>query len=227
MPNGTGLAGSGSSTQSSIILKKPGLNPNYLIFTVDNVGGKNGLRYSEVDMGMNNGLGDVNYKNILLVTPTCEKLAAINHRNGTSYWIVTRLYLSDVYHSYLLTSTGLDTVPVISAGGGLSTANDSLATLGYLKASKSGEKLASVFTYLNKVEVFDFDNAVGKLTNPKTLLFGNNENPYGAEFSTNERFLYTCNLRQAPLVQFDLTKSTSSAINNSKITLGSYFENAG
>jgi hypothetical protein len=42
MPNGTGLLGHSSSTQSAIIVKKPMSNNLYYIFTVDYIGNTNG-----------------------------------------------------------------------------------------------------------------------------------------------------------------------------------------
>ena len=59
MPNGTGLTGDVSSTQSAIIVPKPGSNFIYYVFTVDDSAGPNGLRYSEVNMNLNNGNGDI------------------------------------------------------------------------------------------------------------------------------------------------------------------------
>ena len=70
MPNGTGLFGDASSTQSAIIVPKPNDIDIYYVFTVDNnLDGSNvGLNYSIVDMRLNNGLGDVdpNRKDILV-----------------------------------------------------------------------------------------------------------------------------------------------------------------
>jgi hypothetical protein len=49
MPNGTGLLGNSSSTQSAIIVKKPMSNNLYYIFTVDGISGNaGGLNYSVV-----------------------------------------------------------------------------------------------------------------------------------------------------------------------------------
>jgi hypothetical protein len=63
MPNGTGLLGDTSSTQSAVIVPQP-LTPNiFYVFTVDAEGRANGLQYSIVDMSLNGGLGDVKTKN--------------------------------------------------------------------------------------------------------------------------------------------------------------------
>jgi len=50
MPNGTGLFGHNSSTQSAIIVNKPGATDSFYIFTVDaNERNLYGVRYSIVD----------------------------------------------------------------------------------------------------------------------------------------------------------------------------------
>ena len=80
MPNGTDLLGDPSSSQSAIIVPKPGSINTYYIFTVDNEGGPNGLQYSELDLSLNSGNGDVTAnKNVLLSTPTSEKISAVQH----------------------------------------------------------------------------------------------------------------------------------------------------
>src|SRR6188472_1444973 len=84
MPNGSGLLGDAGATQSVLITYHPG-NPNlYYIFTMDKVGGTNGLRYTLVDMTLNGGLGgvDVTQKNIDFSLQGVEKIGAVKHRNG-------------------------------------------------------------------------------------------------------------------------------------------------
>ena len=88
MPNGSGLLGDPSSTQSGIIVPKPGSTTLYYVFTVDasgNGGGLNGLNYSLVDMTLDGLKGDVvaTEKNIQLTTPLSEKVTAVGHANGT------------------------------------------------------------------------------------------------------------------------------------------------
>lgn len=70
MPNGFGLAGKcdnfkDSGTQPALIIPKPESNSLYYVFTTDCIEDtlKMGLRYSIVDMNMNNGNGDVSVKN--------------------------------------------------------------------------------------------------------------------------------------------------------------------
>jgi hypothetical protein len=76
MPGGRRLMGSGSSTQSALIVPDPGSGNIFYVFTVAPQGAPDGLRYSVVDMTRDNGLGDVPRANSLLITPVAEKLAA-------------------------------------------------------------------------------------------------------------------------------------------------------
>uniref|UniRef100_A0A2B4RJ23 DNA topoisomerase 2 n=1 Tax=Stylophora pistillata TaxID=50429 RepID=A0A2B4RJ23_STYPI len=99
MPNGTGLRGSSSSTQSGVLVPMPGDANKYYVFTVgfmDPV-----FCYSIVDLSLRGGLGDVMraYKNIELFTDwsfgrryAAEKIAAVRHSNGRDFWVIGHDY---------------------------------------------------------------------------------------------------------------------------------------
>src|ERR1700741_32877 len=62
MPNGSGLQGAASTTQSALIIPNPG-NPNlFYIFTLPDEGSGN-FCYSVVNMSLLSGTGDVTIKN--------------------------------------------------------------------------------------------------------------------------------------------------------------------
>ena len=71
MPNGSGLLGDPSSSQSAIIVPKPNNPTIFYVFTVDDHSQNAphfGLNYSEIDMSLDGGLGDVtSNKNINLL----------------------------------------------------------------------------------------------------------------------------------------------------------------
>ena len=137
MPNGSGLLGHVSSTQSAIIVPKPNNPYVYYIFTVDqpladNVDDNplndedppnNGLNYSQVDLRLNNGLGDIpsNEKNIHLITynpedteevkfKCSEKITAVQHGDGISFWVVT--HFLDNFYAFKISSTGVNKTPI-------------------------------------------------------------------------------------------------------------------
>src|SRR6185295_10516236 len=63
MPNGSGMLGNPSSTQSALIIPVPSSDSLYYIFVCD--GGT--AHYSQLDMTLNGGLGDLNtIKNVFL-----------------------------------------------------------------------------------------------------------------------------------------------------------------
>jgi gliding motility-associated-like protein len=90
MPNGTGLDGNFSSTQSAIIVKAPETAGVYFIFTVGGFGG-GPLSYSRVEMALNGGLGDVvgGIKNVVLLQSCAEKVAATIKTNSNNAYIMT------------------------------------------------------------------------------------------------------------------------------------------
>ncbi|MFY0482519.1 T9SS type B sorting domain-containing protein [Flavobacterium sp. PLA-1-15] len=208
MPNGTNLKGHFSSSQSAIIVPKPGSPAIYYIFTCTDIANPDGVRYSEVDMTLNGGLGDVTaHKNILLFAPACEKLAAVKNAAEDGYWMVGHEYGTNNFRSYSITATGVNMTPVISSVG-ISIDNNIYKTLGYLKFSLDGSKLISCNRNVN-VELFNFSTATGVVSNPK--LITPKIGSYGVEFSPSGELAYistgTDYTTSLQLYQFDLTAS--------------------
>jgi len=214
MPNGIGLNGNSSSTQSAIIVPKPNSTTLYYIFTVDFEGGVNGLQYSIVDITLNSGLGDVtSTKNVLLRTPVCEKLTAVKNVDGNGYWVVAHGYGNSSFLAYSITSSGLNPIPVVSNVGSFIFSDDSTKAVGYLKFSPDGSKLISCNSSIN-VELFNFDALTGIVSNPRLVC--NRIFTYGVEFSPSGKIAYISmgdeygqmgvdNGRTLNLMQYDLT----------------------
>lgn len=142
MPNGMGLAGNASSTQSGVIVPHPGLPDRYYVFTVDHIGSSNGFRYSEVDMSLNGGLGDVipTTKNTLLFNNQAEKIAAVRQTTQNGYWLIGHTLGNNDFYVFSITTAGIDPTPIIQSVG--STHPPFNGALGYLKASPRGTRLA-------------------------------------------------------------------------------------
>ncbi|WP_345191646.1 PKD domain-containing protein, partial [Algibacter agarivorans] len=228
MPNGQGLLGDPSSTQSAIIVPKPNSETIYYIFTVINGGRVEGLRYSEVDLTLNNGNGDVSSnKNVLLMTPCTEKISAVKHANGSDYWVATHNWNSSDFTVFKITENGVEMSPVISPGVSFHGGHP-YSGIGYMKFSPNGKKIALArWSTDSLVEVFDFDSNTGVISNPIVIdsVFGADfENgAYGIEFSPNSELLYVSeiDLRSylSKLHQFNLSIYTKTDIINSKVLL--------
>lgn len=195
MPNGTGLYGSYTSTQSALIVPQPESDRYYYIFTTAAQGQDDGLNYSIVDMYSDDGFGDVATKNNQLYTPTTEKLTAVHHVNGRDIWVITHKWESDEFYVYLVTEKGLNETPVISRAGsvhefGASNAN----TLGQMKVSAKGNLLALGIFDEQKVELFNFNKYLGRLYFKNSIVFKKDDNVniniYGVEISINEIYVY-------------------------------------
>lgn len=224
MPNGAGLAGGESSTQAALIVPKPGSDRLFYIFTTDHYQNQlvNGLCYSEVDMCLDNGKGDIipGRKNIFVVGPVAEKLTATNHFNDSTYWIVTHKFNTNEFYSYHLTSAGLS-APVISACGSIhpNTVGNVAAAIGQLKISPDGRWLANVFenSTVGLAELFSFDNSTGIVSNAISLPVTNRE--YGVAFSQGSTKLYLSNAGKHKVFQFDLSSNDPNQIVNSYTTI--------
>jgi len=203
IPNGTDLMGHNSASQSAVIVPKPGSSTIYYIFTVTDLADVNGVRYSEVDLSLNNGIGAVtSNKNILLLTPACEKITAIKNANGDDYWVVIHGFGNNSYLVYSVTASGINTNPVINNVG--TVIQDTGQTIGYLKFSPDGTKLISC-NYNSVVELLDFNTTTGIISNPKLVCtkFAN----YGAEFSPSGNIAYitTGDNNIFEVIQYDIT----------------------
>lgn len=201
MQNSNGLRGHRSSSQSCIAFLKPGSITQYYLFKTDAEGRANGLTYSEIDMTAAGGLGAVTNKNIQLVTPVAEKLASCYHANGVDIWVTVKHWGSNAFYSYLITAQGVNTVPVISNAGIVTDGpNNTGKYAGCMAISPGGNYLAVANNNTN-VQLFNFNNATGVVSNPVMLSTGA-EHAYGVEFSPSSNRLYVA--RNARLFQYTL-----------------------
>jgi gliding motility-associated-like protein len=238
MKNGGNLLGDRNSTQNAVIVPQPGNDSIYYIFTVGAEGQPNkGLRYSVVNMNRDNGLGEVVQVNTLLCSDCYEKVAAVRHCNRRDIWITSRSYNSQDYHVYRLTPQGL--FGSASMNSGFNTGASSVNTIGAMKFSQDGKKLAVVHGYgANRVELLDFNPGTGILSN--SIVFRGNSlsgaagtgSSYGIEFSPNGKLLYvTTNdftTDSSLLYQFDATAGTAAAMEASRQTIsGTVLNNIG
>lgn len=217
MPNGAGLMGDVSTTQSALIVPNPASAVQYYIFTAG-ADGAGDFRYSIVDMTLNGGLGDVMVanKNILLTDSITEKIAAV--RDGANgIWIVTHKWGTNQFYSYHLTTGGLAPA-VITNVGTIHNTSVIQNTYGQLKFNNCGDRLACAVGYQDIVELFDFNLTTGVVSNPMSLNL--NDNVYGVEFSPNGTYLYvTSYFTSAKLSQFNISLATLPLIAASKVPL--------
>ncbi|PKL84716.1 MAG: hypothetical protein CVV22_11460 [Ignavibacteriae bacterium HGW-Ignavibacteriae-1] len=213
MPNGFDLRGHQSSSQSALIVKKPGTDYLYYIFTVGvcNDFRNDNFCYSIVDMNANGGAGDVIEKNVPIHDRmVAEKQTAVMHRNGKDYWIIAHEGEHDNFVIALLTKNGIESVKVQKIGPEYYKTDTNLyVKRGNLKANIRGDRLAAVSYSQNEMQFFKFDRENGIIFDYLPISLDTN-GYYGVEFSPSGQLLYVSfkKMRNHPqnkiLIQFDI-----------------------
>ena len=98
MQNGAGISGSNTGGQSALIIKQPSSSTIYYLFTSDAFGASGGLHYTIVDLSLNNGIGGVTQKNILLHNPSTEKLAGFFSCATNTAWLISHKANSNEFY---------------------------------------------------------------------------------------------------------------------------------
>ena len=226
LPNGTGLMGHNSSTQSAVIVPVPESENLFYIFTVDDKDRSGGFRYSLLDLNLDNGFGGIvdTIKNKLLFAPSAEKISAVNNYDCSGVWVVSHEWGNNAFRAYLVSSSGIDTIPVIS-NVGIKYEGSVHNKKGYLKSNTFGTKIAAASGYTSTIELFDFDNRTGVLSNNVKLEYSDWE-AYGVEFSPDGKKLYaTLNTRsiwfwsENELWQFTIESGIPTQITGSRRTV--------
>jgi hypothetical protein len=221
MPNGTGLQGDVSTTQSALIVKKPNSSTLYYIFTLPAEGSGN-FCYSIVDITLDGGKGDVTTKNAILKGNVTEKMSAVHHCNGRDVWVTIHELNNNSFYSYLVSPTGIGS-PVISTTGRKFT-----EMRGQIKFNNTGTRLACLRDtmlqmgppYQGKasLDLYNFNNQTGVVTYSLSILLNNWQKSYGVEFSPDNTKLYASyydqsgpNAYNSEIMQFNLTATNVAA----------------
>ncbi|MFN3405199.1 MAG: PKD domain-containing protein [Cytophagaceae bacterium] len=224
MPNGSGLSGHASSAQSAIIIPKPGSSTNYFIITAPLTNTTTGIRYNEVNMTLNGGLGDIiaGQKNLALAPGAVrmmEAIAAVPHSNGTDFWIIAHDGAgSNTFRVYRATSAGISLSSSVNVGYTIPAGG---SDIGMLKANSCYTKLAIAYHSSEVVDILNFNNTTGNISAPVSVTnFGAGDGVYGLEFSPNGNYLYVTGLYNKILYQYNITSGVAATINASRVVLG-------
>ena len=221
MPNGNNLLGGSielSSTTAAVIVPRPGNDQQFYIFCIDEQFGTNGLTYSLLDMSLDNGLGDIvnSEKNISLFNTNSEKLQYVPNATNDGYWVVTHGSSDPIFIAFEVTNSGVNLNPVIS-NAGLSHGNGS----GYMKINSGFNKIAQGNLFEGVVEMFDFDNSTGEVTEDVSWNYNfGTPQIYGVEFSPNSSLLYVTNFQS--LVQYDISSGVAQTIEDSGVVIEAF-----
>ncbi|GAK99892.1 hypothetical protein JCM19314_1077 [Nonlabens ulvanivorans] len=217
MPNGIGILGNVSSTQSTMIINAPNTNGVYFIFTVGGSG--NGpFSYSRLEMSLNGGFGDIvpGVKNIILLNSCSEKLNGIQKQNSNDVYVTvfsqnnvtaTQSGTGDFNSLYTFEVRGAGSAsfilpnPIPQTNNSNSNRFESLVFAssrdrGQLKFSPNGNYAAIAIQGFQSSTAQDygayllnFDNSTGQFSGP-VLTLESQQPCYGIEFSIDSNYVY-------------------------------------
>lgn len=201
MPNGNlhvpGAAGESTITQV-LITARPGSQSQYYLFTNQVQGGffgGGGMRLACVDMTLNNGFGDVLFKDSVIYADTVsEKVIAVRHANDTDLWVIGHGYPNDEFFAIRMTPQGPE-YPAVLSHVGKHYHNFTMDCLGEMKADPIGDKIAVVTAGQPHIELFQFNRTSGVVSGPVVINSpeisgGGNSWLYGVSFSPDGTKLY-------------------------------------
>jgi|GEM_PF-1013640 len=219
MPNGQGLLGGVrllSSTTAAVLVPKPFSPQLYYVITIDEQSSANGIRYSLLDMRLNGGKGDIvtGQKNIPIYNTQSEKLEVVPTRDGCGYWLLSHSSNGNDFYAFAITQAAINTTPIISTVG-LQVFNGA----GHMKINPQFTKLAMGEFSTQKIELFNFNNATGVVSEPVTWAF---RYPlvgviYGVEFSPDGSKVYVADLNV--IIQYDISSGIAATIEASGVDL--------
>ena len=161
-------------------------------------------------MTRDNGLGDVITKNQIFDDSKIflsSYLTAVNHQNGSDWWVLHAPIEDSVFHTYLIDSDGFR-IDQIQNSHHFFTRNHTSAS-GTAKFSPDGTKYA-LYNEVDGLLIYDFDRSTGKLDFQERIIPYIHTGPSvfcSVEWSPNSRFLYTASsqfLHQIDLWEDDI-----------------------
>jgi hypothetical protein len=184
--------------QDVLILKDPSAVTGYFILHKTPVFYPIGydsieIRVSYVDMTLENGLGDVVYKNQYFYKTQNLLLAyltGVQHKNKRDWWVLQPTN-SNKIKTFLLDPTGIHVLPDQEANHSFTTEKSSSS--GTAKFSPDGKHYA-IYNETDHLLIYDFDRETGKLHFKKELVPIDTSGSgifCSVEWSPNSRFIYT------------------------------------
>jgi hypothetical protein len=243
MPNGKGLTGFGNAGwgynatngdyQGALIVPMPANPDKYYVFSLTDqsygsiLGGAGYLFYSVVDMSLNNGNGDVipSQKGIFIDSNFTESMSGVGG-NNCNIWITVGGFSAsgqaNVFKSYELTATGLNTTAMVSTLiGPPLIAPNGYEGLVKIKFSPNRTKLIrSRPGNPNGLELMDFNAGTGIVSNLVPIDSGSQTGYMGACFSPDNTKLYATEQGNG-VMQFNLNNTSIAAITASKTSIDS------
>lgn len=228
-----------STPQGALIVPDPGNSNRYYLFSLtsqelQNPGGGK-LYYSLVDMSLNGGSGGVvaGQVTIPLDTGLSEHMIAIPACNAV--WVLVHDRVTPTFKAFKLSAGGIATPAVSTSGvngfappgpGNTYFTGNNYYLTGQFAATTQFDRLAATYFRGNCLELYDFDNTTGMVSNSRVIdSINDSYSFYGVSFSPDNSRLYAsscaASLTLKAFFQYNLNLPTTQQIRNSRQYLGS------
>jgi large repetitive protein len=189
MENGADIGGDNSASESVMAVPIPQNQTVFYVFTTQSsANGSNQVKYSVVDIKTENpiGVGSVVTRDNFLFSPSTEHSAAL--ASGDTTWVLFHELGNNTFRAYPVSQFGIGQ-PVFSSVGSNHNFNTGV---GSMKFSPDGSQLAITIQDGNcsRLEIFDFDQNTGRMTEYALLDLGCGDEIYGLEFSNDGSRIY-------------------------------------
>ncbi|SNS72707.1 C-terminal domain of CHU protein family protein [Belliella buryatensis] len=226
MANGEDIGGSNQASEGVIAVAIPQEETIFYLFTTSTAAdGSSQVKFSLVDIKAENqdGVGNVVTKDNFLFSPATQHSAAI--AAGDTTWVLFHELGNNTFRSYPITQFGIGP-PVFSSVGSVHGFNTGV---GSMKFSPDGSKVAVTIQdgACSRVELFDFDQSTGRLTEYASVdLDCNGDDVYGVEFSNDSDRIFVTYTGNGGKVEEFIIQSPSSQDEDDDLSCGACFETA-
>lgn len=187
-----------------LIVPFPESDNLFYVFSVDDFRGNNNsstvefpIFYSKIDINENGGEGEKIGSTLSLSNETSFGMTTVKHCNNIDYWLIIHKGSGNEFLSYLIDKNGLDLInPPVSSKLGFPFVGSSKGLQQEIIVSEDGKKLAVTKPFNPEggfVQIFDFDNITGEVTQLVTT-YKNEGMIKGAAFSPDGNFIYVSRL---------------------------------
>ncbi|MFD2202129.1 gliding motility-associated C-terminal domain-containing protein [Shivajiella indica] len=229
MENGDDIGGDNTASESVIAVPIPQNQTVFYVFTTQSsANGSNQVKYSVVDIKTENptGVGSVVTKDNFLFSPSTEHSAAL--ASGDTTWVMFHELGNNTFRAYPVSQFGIGQ-PVFSSVGSNHNFNTGV---GSMKFSPDGSQLAITIQEGNcsRLEIFDFNQQTGRMTEYALLDLGCGDEIYGLEFSQDASRIFVSYSNGSGRIEEFLIKTPLEQREEDgpdpDLSCGSCFENA-